>query len=105
MERPYFVYLLRCVDNSLYTGITTDVGRRFEEHSGKPVGAKYTASRTPVRMERVWSCDGRSTASKLEYRIKTLSHVQKELLIKDGRQLSVLLGQYIDTTLYQEETV
>lgn len=105
MERPYFVYLLRCVDNSLYTGITTDVGRRFEEHSGKPVGAKYTASRIPVRMERVWSCDGRSAASKLEYRIKTLSHVQKELLIKDGRQLSVLLGQYIDTTLYQEETV
>lgn len=105
MERPYFVYLLRCADDSLYTGITTDVGRRFEEHSGKPVGAKYTASRAPVRMERVWSCDGRSAASRLEYRIKTLTHTQKERLVADGSQLSALLGQVIDTELYREESV
>ena len=105
MERAYFVYLLRCADNSLYTGITTDVGRRFEEHRSKPVGAKYTAARTPVRMERVWSCDGRSAASKLEARIKQLSHAQKERLVADGSRLSALLGQIIDTTLYREESV
>ena len=105
MERPYFVYLLRCADNSLYTGITTDVKRRFDEHSGKPLGAKYTAARTPVRMERVWSCDGRSAASKLEARIKQLSHAQKESLVSDGAQLEPLLGHVVDTTLYREETI
>jgi putative endonuclease len=105
VERPYFIYLLRCADNSLYTGITTDIRRRFAEHSGKPVGAKYTAARTPVRMERAWCCDGRSAASKLEARIKQLTHAQKELLVSDATQLAPLLAHVVDTTLYREETI
>lgn len=105
MQRSYFIYLLRCADNSLYTGITTDVARRFEEHSGKPVGAKYTAARTPIRMERVWSCEGRSAASKLEARIKQLTHAQKEQLVSDASQLTPLLGHVVDPTLYREESL
>ncbi|MBR2406509.1 MAG: GIY-YIG nuclease family protein [Clostridia bacterium] len=104
MEKPYFVYLLRCADHSLYTGITTDVARRFAEHNGKSVGAKYTASRTPVRMERVWRCGDRAVASRLEYRIKkTLTHNQKELLVADPALLEELLGHVIDVSCYQEE--
>lgn len=103
MGKPYFVYLLRCADNSLYTGITTDVTRRFTEHSGSPAGAKYTAARTPVRIERVWTCADRSLASRLEYRIKTLSHAQKERLVCDPAQLEGLLGHVLDISLYQEE--
>ena len=105
MEKPYFVYLLRCADHSLYTGITTDVSRRFAEHSGKPAGAKYTATRTPVRIERVWSCADRSLASRLEYAVKTLTHAQKERLVFDAAYLSELLGHRIDPHLYEEESL
>ena len=54
----YYVYMLRCEDGSLYTGITTDLARRFEEHrNGK--GAKYTRSRGAVRIEAAWSPKGK----------------------------------------------
>ena len=104
VKKPYFIYILRCADNSLYTGITTDVARRFAEHRGKPVGAKYTATHTPVRMERVWQCCGRAAASRLEYRIKkTLTHTQKEQLVANPALLESLLGHVIDVSCYQEE--
>ena len=90
MGKPYFVYILRCADDSLYTGITTDVDRRFEEHRSKPVGAKYTASRTPVRVERVWEQPDRSAASKLEYRIKQLPRSKKEALIAGSLSIDTL---------------
>ncbi len=101
VDKPYFIYLLRCADNSIYTGITTDIRRRFAEHSGAPVGAKYTASHTPLCMECAWECRGRSAASRLEYRIKkTLTHAQKEELIKTPSQLESLLGHLLDCTVY-----
>ncbi len=81
MDKPYFIYILRCADDTLYTGITTDVERRFAEHSGKPVGAKYTASHTPVRIEAVWQAENRSSASKAEYYVKKLPRAKKEALI------------------------
>ncbi|XLQ19572.1 MAG: GIY-YIG nuclease family protein [Candidatus Moraniibacteriota bacterium] len=77
----YFVYILHCSDDTLYTGITTDVSRRLEEHNGKVKGAKYTKMRQPVKL--VYSAEflNRSTASIEECRIKKLSRKQKELLI------------------------
>lgn len=81
-EKSYFLYVIRCADNSLYTGITTDVKRRFGEHSGKGgLGAKYTRSRKPVSVVSVWRCSSRAVASKLEYAFKKLSKEKKEKLL------------------------
>ncbi len=76
----WFVYLLRCSDNSLYCGITTDLDRRLETHSaGK--GARYTRSRLPVQL--VWFSEkpNKSEACQEEYRIKRLQKDEKELLL------------------------
>ncbi len=79
----YYVYILRCKDNSLYTGITTDVERRFEEHKSRTKkGAKYTSSRSVVSVDAVWEADNRSFASKLEAFIKKQPKETKEVFIK-----------------------
>lgn len=65
----WFVYLLECADGTFYTGITTDVGRRIDAHNSGN-GAKYTASRRPVRLLTAVTSENRSTASKLEAYIK-----------------------------------
>lgn len=76
----WYLYILRCCDNSLYTGITTDYERRFQEHqSGK--GAKYTRSRGVLSIEAVIECGDRSQAAKKEYEIKKLKKPEKERLI------------------------
>lgn len=78
------VYLLRCSDESLYCGITTDLERRVQEHN-EGIGCRYTRSRWPVRI--VWSAGTltKSEAYKEEYRIKRLSKATKEALVADGR--------------------
>ena len=73
----YYVYIIRCQDNSLYTGITTDVERRYEEHK-KGIGAKYTKIKKILKLEIFFSCSNRSEASKIEYFIKKMSKAQKE---------------------------
>jgi len=78
----YYTYLLRCTDGSLYVGITTDLKRRFQEHLGKGgKGAKYTRARTPAGYEAAWLSPDRSSASRLEYRLKKLNHAEKAGLI------------------------
>lgn len=80
MERSYHVYILRCADGTLYTGITTDLGRRIHMHnSGK--GAKYTRGRTPVTLLYHETCENRAEASRRERAIKLLSRAEKEALI------------------------
>ncbi|MEM8863613.1 MAG: GIY-YIG nuclease family protein [Chloroflexota bacterium] len=75
------VYLIRCADNSLYTGITTDVDRRFETHmAGK--GAKYLKTRRPFQLVFSKAVGNRSEASKLEYAIKQLPKRQKEAIVQ-----------------------
>jgi len=82
----YFVYIVECVDGTLYTGITTDVQRRVEEHNNSEKGAKYTRTRRPVRVVYEASFPSRSIASKREYQIKhTFSRQQKLRLIKEYR--------------------
>ena len=78
----WMVYLLRCSDDSLYCGATTDLDRRLREHN-QGVGSRYTRSRLPVHL--VWSsCElSKSEAFKEEYRIKRLSKLMKEELV-DG---------------------
>ncbi|MDY2626565.1 MAG: GIY-YIG nuclease family protein [Coriobacteriales bacterium] len=80
---PYYVYVLRCQDGSLYAGITTDVPRRLAEHlSGRRPGAKYTQSHQVKGIVAAWTAPNRATASALEFRIKRLSRSQKLELVK-----------------------
>ena len=77
----YFLYILRCSDDTLYTGITTDIQRRLEEHNSSTKGAKYTRSRRPVALVYTEKFEDRSSASKREYIIKRLSRAKKLALI------------------------
>jgi putative endonuclease len=74
------VYIILCTDNSLYTGITTDIVRRFHQHK-ELQGAKYFRGRQPERIVYVESGHSRSSASQREYAIKNLSRVNKWQLI------------------------
>lgn len=76
------VYILRCADNSLYTGVTTDIKRRLDQHNGiVKNGAKYTRQRQPVALVYQEASNSRSDACKRESAIKCLSKTQKEQLI------------------------
>jgi putative endonuclease len=78
----WFVYIVRCADNTLYTGVTTDIARRVREHNGDVGnGASYTKLRRPVALVYTETTDTRSHAMKRERAIKHLSKRQKELLI------------------------
>ncbi len=73
----WFVYILKCSDDTLYTGITTDLERRLTEHNQTEKGAKYTRARRPVELIYSEKQPNRSDASKREYFIKKLSRVKK----------------------------
>lgn len=86
------LYLIRCCDESLYTGITTDVAARLEQHANGN-GAKYTRGRSPLKLAFSQSVGDRSLASKLEYRVKRLSRADKERLTSGEIRLLELLPQ------------
>ena len=73
----YFTYIVRCSDSTLYTGITTDLARRLDEHNNSTKGAKYTRIRRPVKLVYSEKYEDRSSASKREYAIKKLSREKK----------------------------
>lgn len=80
MEKSWKLYILRCRDGSLYTGITTDVEKRLAAHNaGK--GAKYTRSRKPVELVYQEKCDCHSQALRRELEIKALTKEEKLKLI------------------------
>jgi len=77
----YYVYIVLCADDTLYTGITKELNRRIEEHNTSDKGAKYTKARRPVKLVYHDNHPDRSSASKREYAIKKLSRQKKKLLI------------------------
>lgn len=88
----WFVYLIQCADRSLYTGIATDVQRRFAEHESQgPLCARYLRGRAPLQLMFSYEVTDRSTALKLEYRIKQLTKIQKRQLIQGDLNLQELL--------------
>lgn len=98
----YYTYIVRCKDNSLYTGITTDLNRRIEEHkSQSEKSAKYTRTHKVIKLERAWTCANRVLASKLEYHIKRLTKQQKEQLILTNN-LEKILGSKIEANMYSK---
>jgi putative endonuclease len=78
----YYLYILKCRDKTLYTGITTNLERRIIEHNGSRLGSRYTSSRRPVRLVYSKRFINRSSALKEEARIKKLKKVEKLELIK-----------------------
>ncbi|MEQ1591187.1 MAG: GIY-YIG nuclease family protein [Thiobacillaceae bacterium] len=77
-KQPWFVYVLRCADDTLYTGITIDTARRVQEHNtGAPLGARYTRSRRPVTLIHVESVASRARATQRELAIKKLNRRRK----------------------------
>lgn len=79
----WYVYVVRCSDNSLYTGIAIDVTRRIDEHNNDDkAGAKYTRPRRPVRLVYQEEVASRSEAASRESAIKKLSKPEKEALIR-----------------------
>ena len=78
----YYTYMVRCADNSIYTGMTNNLEKRINEHINKSKnGAKYTKSHNAIKLETAWKSKEKSLACKLEYQIKQLSKQQKEKLI------------------------
>lgn len=80
----YYLYILQCADGTLYTGITTDLARRVEEHNSGTLSAKYTRGRRPVELMYSKKFRTRSTASQAESRIKKLSRSEKIDLMKSA---------------------
>ena len=86
----WYLYLIRCRDNTLYTGISTDVDRRLAEHQRQgTAGSRYLKGRGPLRLVFQEKLGSKSLALKLERRIKRMSKARKEKLIKVGALLGV----------------
>ncbi|MBI4132953.1 MAG: GIY-YIG nuclease family protein [Candidatus Sungbacteria bacterium] len=78
----YYLYILKCADTTLYTGIARDLEKRIAEHNTDTLGAKYTRSRRPVKLAYSRRFKSRANAQKEEARIKALSRKEKLVLIK-----------------------
>jgi len=84
-DGAWCVYMLRCADGSLYTGITTDVARRVAEHNGEgTLGARYTRSRRPVQLVYLEAAPNRAEAARREAAIKRLDRARKLALCESG---------------------
>ena len=79
----WFVYMVRCCDGTLYTGITKDLEKRIAAHNSGKNGARYTRSRRPVRLIYSEQTESKAAAARLEYRIKKLKRSKKNNLINN----------------------
>jgi putative endonuclease len=86
MSGSWQVYLLRCADGSLYTGITTDIERRLAEHNAGR-GARYTRSRLPAELVYSEAAPDRGAAQRREHAIRRLGRAGKQRLVRAGRQV------------------
>ena len=83
IAKPWFLYVIHCSDDTLYTGVTTDISRRIHEHNTSSKGAKYTRTRRPVELVYSVDFDNRSSAQKAEYKFKKLTRTQKDEVINE----------------------
>ena len=90
----WYLYLIRCHDGSLYTGITTDVARRFTEHQGSgDMGAKYLRGRGPLKLVFQKKLGSRSLALGVESKVKKLPKARKEELVSTGKHVEAIIKQ------------
>ncbi|MFI5359223.1 MAG: GIY-YIG nuclease family protein [Halanaerobiales bacterium] len=80
-SKKYYTYIIKCADETFYTGYTTDLERRLAEHNSG-LGSRYTRGRLPVSLVYYEEHNSRSAAMKREYSIKQLTHKEKEELIR-----------------------
>ncbi len=85
LETVWYMYVVRCSDKTLYTGVTTNITRRINEHNTSYRGAKYTRTRRPVELVFWADFESRSTAQKAEYKFKKLTRAQKENIVNASR--------------------
>lgn len=88
--REYSLYLVRAARGELYTGITTDVARRFREHERGSRGARRLRGQGPLELVYSEAIGDRSLASRIEYRVKRLSRADKETLVAGDVSLADL---------------
>lgn len=90
----WYLYLVRCYDGSLYTGISTDIARRFAQHQGEgSAGSKYLKGRSPLTLVFKKKLGSKSLASKVERKVKKLSKMRKEKLIRTKKEIEVMIKQ------------
>lgn len=94
-EDQFSLYILRCADDSLYTGITTDITRRIAEHEAGLRGAKYLRGKGPLELVFCRAVGDRARASQLEYRVKRLSKARKEALLVGREDLDRLVPHQV----------
>ncbi len=92
MPAEYSLYIVRCGDGSLYTGIATDIERRLREHEDGKRGSRYLRGRGPLRLEFSAPLGDRSRAQQFEHRVKRLGREQKEQLIAGRATLAELVS-------------
>lgn len=98
----YYTYMIRCEDNSIYTGIAKDLEKRLNEHfTQNDKCAKYTKSKKALKFEIAWQTEDRTHASKLEYRIKRLNKKSKEELIKNPENLNNFFEKDLECFKYK----
>jgi putative endonuclease len=85
VDKLWQVYIVRCADETLYTGIALDVNKRVDEHNHTTLAARYTRTRRPVELVYTEACESRSTASRREMAIKKLSRRDKLLLCSQAQ--------------------
>jgi len=95
-DQRYSVYILRCADGTLYTGIATDIDRRIQEHERGARGAKYLRGRGPLELVYQQAATGRGLALRIEHRIKQLDRTQKEALIAGDGVLLTFVNNSTD---------
>lgn len=99
----YYVYLLRCADDTLYCGVSTNWQRRLRQHaSGSSSAARYTRAHPPRELAALWECGEKGDALRLEYRIKKLRREEKLRLIEEEDAFSTLPGMP-DAALYRRD--
>jgi putative endonuclease len=91
----FSVYIVRCTDGSLYTGIAIDVAKRVGEHECGRRGARYLRGKGPLKLEFAERVGDRGTASRIEHRLKRLAKPEKERLISGERSLENLFGDAV----------
>ena len=100
-DGEYSVYLVRCRDGSLYTGIAKDVSRRVAEHEQGPTGAKYLRGKGPLELVFQRSIGDRSLAQRIEHRIKRFSRAEKENLHRLPERIDRLISEFAETAADQ----
>ena len=99
--KSYYVYIVKCIDNSLYTGVTNDIARRISEHNDGQIKSSYTYSRRPVELVFNQEFRDPDQAILFEKKIKKWSRLKKEALIEGNCKRLQILSECINATHFK----